>query len=340
MAKAKKESEYKNIWIVAEQLEGHINEVTVELLGVGHELANDLGCELYVLVGGHDIKEEVQKLLHYGVDGVIYAEHELLKDYVTEGYAEAYAQIIKEAKPEIVLMSGTSVGKDLGPRIAAKLDTGITADCTKLEINKRSKKLMQTKPAFGGNYMATIVTNTYPQMVTIRPRLMDKAPYNEEVAGNIMVIKPKLTKKGIRTKLVDKEQRDRKGVNLIEANLIVAGGRGMKNEEGFKLVYELADKLGGEVGASRAAVDNGWIDYVHQVGQTGTIVKPELYIALGISGSSQHLAGMVQSRHIIAVNRDRYAPIFSYCDYGIIGDVFEIVPAMMDSFDIRKKFEL
>ena len=340
---AKKEQnkkDYNDVWVLAEQRDGVVNEVTVELLGEGRKLADKLGKKLVVAIAGDDVGDMAKRLLHYGVDLVLCFEHPLLKDYTTDGYAKVFSDAILERKPEIILVGGTSIGKDLGPRIAAKIDTGITADCTKLEINGRNKKLMQTKPAFGGRYMATIVSNKYPQMVTIRPRLMDRAEYSKKVRGEIEIIKPKLFKKDIRTNLKDKIERGNKGVNLIEAKIIVSGGRGMKGEEGVELIRQLADKLGGEIGCSRAAVDLEWLDYAYQVGQTGTIVKPELYIACGISGSSQHVAGMSQSRHVIAINKDRYAPIFSMCDYGIIGDMFEVIPAMIEYIDRYKKFEL
>lgn len=332
--------DYNDVWVLAEQREGVVNEVTVELLGEGRKLADKLNKKLVLVIAGDSVKDFAERLLHYGPDTVICLEHSLLKEYNTEGYTKAFSDIILERKPEIILIGGTSIGKDLGPRIAARIDTGITADCTKLEINGRNKKLMQTKPAFGGRYMATIVSNKYPQMVTIRPRLMDRAEYEEDVRGTVEVIVPDIKESDVRTKLVEKIERDNKGVNLIEAKIIVSGGRGMKGEEGVKLIRQLADKLGGEIGCSRAAVDLEWLDYAYQVGQTGTIVKPELYIACGLSGSSQHVAGMSQARHVIAINKDRYAPIFSMCDYGIIGDMFEVIPAMIEYIDRYKKFEL
>ncbi|MBR0104614.1 MAG: electron transfer flavoprotein subunit alpha/FixB family protein [Firmicutes bacterium] len=336
---AQNKKDYNDVWVIAEQIEGVVNEVTVELLGEGRKLADKLKKKLVVVIAGSEISDVVERLMHYGVDSAIYIEHPLLKEYTTDGYAKVFSELILERKPEIILVGGTSIGKDLGPRIAAKIDTGITADCTKLEINGRNKKLMQTKPAFGGRYMATIVSNKYPQMVTIRPRLMDRAEYEKKKRGEIETIKPKLFKKDIRTNLKEKIERENKGVNLIEAKVIVSGGRGMKGQEGVELIQQLADKIGGVIGCSRAAVDLGWLDYAHQVGQTGTIVKPELYIACGISGSSQHIAGMSQARHVIAINKDRYAPIFSLCDYGIIGDMFEVIPAMIECIDKYKKFE-
>lgn len=232
------------------------------------------------------------------------------------------------------MVGATSIGRDIAPRIAGKVGTGLTADCTKLEIDSTDNKLLQTRPAFGGNLMATIVCpKNRPQMSTVRPGVMAKAVRNESETGILEVVTPELTEKMIRTRLVEVLPQEKKSVNLTDARIIVSGGRGLKRAEGFELIKELADKLGAEIGASRAAVDSGWIEHSHQVGQTGTTVRPELYIACGISGAIQHLAGMSDSKYIVAINKDAKAPIFSICDYGIVGDLYEIIPEMIESLN-------
>lgn len=325
-------NDYNGVWIIGEQREGKVNPVTVELIGEGRKLADELGKELSVVITGYEAEEQVKELLHYGVDKAYYISHPLLKDFSTDGYAVSVANLITEKKPEIVLVGATSIGRDIAPRIAGKVGTGLTADCTKLEIDLTDNKLLQTRPAFGGNLMATIVCpKNRPQMSTVRPGVMTKAVRNEAVAGVLEVITPELTEEIIRTKLVEVLPQEKKAVNLTDARIIVAAGRGLKKSEGFNLVKELANKLGAEIGASRAAVDSGWIDHSHQIGQTGTTVRPELYIACGISGAIQHLAGMNESKYIVAINKDPKAPIFSVCDYGIVGDLYEVIPEMIES---------
>ncbi|EQG68767.1 electron transfer flavoFAD-binding domain protein [Clostridioides difficile DA00142] len=327
-------NDYNGVWVIGEQREGKINPVTIELIGEGRKLADQLGKELAVVIAGYAVEKEVKELLHYSVDKVYYINDPLLKDFTTDGYAISIANLIERKKPEVVLVGATSIGRDIAPRIAGKVGTGLTADCTKLEIDSTDNKLLQTRPAFGGNLMATIVCpKNRPQMSTVRPGVMAKAVRNESETGILEVVTPELTEKMIRTRLVEILPQEKKSVNLTDARIIVSGGRGLKRAEGFELIKELADKLGAEIGASRAAVDSGWIEHSHQVGQTGTTVRPELYIACGISGAIQHLAGMSDSKYIVAINKDAKAPIFSICDYGIVGDLYEIIPEMIESLN-------
>ena len=278
-------NDYNGVWVIGEQREGKINPVTIELIGEGRKLADQLGKELAVVIAGYEVEKEVKELLHYSVDKVYYINDPLLKDFTTDGYAISIANLIERKKPEVVLVGATSIGRDIAPRIAGKVGTGLTADCTKLEIDSTDNKLLQTRPAFGGNLMATIVCpKNRPQMSTVRPGVMAKAVRNESETGILEVVTPELTEKMIRTRLVEILPQEKKSVNLTDARIIVSGGRGLKRAEGFELIKELADKLGAEIGASRAAVDSGWIEHSHQVGQTGTTVRPELYIACGISG--------------------------------------------------------
>ncbi|HBF0254731.1 TPA: electron transfer flavoprotein subunit alpha/FixB family protein [Clostridioides difficile] len=327
-------NDYNGVWVIGEQREGKINPVTIELIGEGRKLADQLGKELAVVIAGYEVEKEVKELLHYSVDKVYYINDPLLKDFTTDGYAISIANLIERKKPEVVLVGATSIGRDIAPRIAGKVGTGLTADCTKLEIDSTDNKLLQTRPAFGGNLMATIVCpKNRPQMSTVRPGVMAKAVRNESETGILEVVTPELTEKMIRTRLVEILPQEKISVNLTDARIIVSGGRGLKRAEGFELIKELADKLGAEIGASRAAVDSGWIEHSHQVGQTGTTVRPELYIACGISGAIQHLAGMSDSKYIVAINKDAKAPIFSICDYGIVGDLYEIIPEMIESLN-------
>ncbi|HGL6481408.1 electron transfer flavoprotein subunit alpha/FixB family protein [Clostridioides difficile] len=327
-------NDYNGVWVIGEQREGKVNPVTIELIGEGRKLADQLGKELAVVIAGYEVEKEVKELLHYSVDKVYYINDPLLKDFTTDGYAISIANLIERKKPEVVLVGATSIGRDIAPRIAGKVGTGLTADCTKLEIDSTDNKLLQTRPAFGGNLMATIVCpKNRPQMSTVRPGVMAKAVRNESETGILEIVTPELTEKMIRTRLVEILPQEKKSVNLTDARIIVSGGRGLKRAEGFELIKELADKLGAEIGASRAAVDSGWIEHSHQVGQTGTTVRPELYIACGISGAIQHLAGMSDSKYIVAINKDAKAPIFSICDYGIVGDLYEIIPEMIESLN-------
>lgn len=333
--------DYNDIWVIGELIDGKVHPVTIELIGEGKKLTGKINKKLNVVIAGYGVKEITEKLLSFGVDKVLYIEHELLKDFNTEGYAITISDLIKERKPEIVLLGATSIGRDIGPRIAAKIGTGLTADCTKLEVDETDGKLLQTRPAFGGNLMATIICpNNRPQMSTVRPGVMEKAQHVEKIKGEVEVITPSIRKEDLRVELIEKIASGKKKVNLTEAKVVVSGGRGLKEASGFKLIQELADTLGGEVGSSRAAVDAGWIESNHQVGQTGTTVRPDLYVACGISGAIQHQAGMHESKYIIAINKDKNAPIFEICDFGIVGDLFEVIPAMIEAVKEKHHLEI
>ena len=327
-------SSYKNVWIFAEQREGKIAPVVIELLGEGRKLAKEVDAELCAILLGKDVDGLAKELITFGADKVYVADDALLEKYTTDAYTKVIKDAIDEIKPEIMLFGATHIGRDLAPRIASRVGTGLTADCTKLEIDPEDKKIKQTRPAFGGNIMATIICpNHRPQMSTVRPGVMDKAEKDETRTGEVIALDYKITQDDIRTTVLETVKTKKDLVSLTDANVIVSGGLGLGGPEGFEMLKKLADKLGGVVGSSRAAVDAGWIDHSHQVGQTGTTVKPNLYIACGISGAIQHLAGMSDSKYIVAINKDAKAPIFSICDYGIVGDLYEIIPEMIESLN-------
>lgn len=326
--------EYKGVWVFAEQREGKLLNVSIELIGEGRKIADELDTELTAILLGKDVEDLAKQLIKYGADNVLYGESELLQIYTTDGYTKVICDLIKERKPEIMLIGATNIGRDLGPRISARIHTGLTADCTRLEVDKENRRLLQTRPAFGGNLMATIICpNHRPQMSTVRPGVMEKAKYDESRLGNIEKFVPNLREEDIKAKVLEVVKEAKAQVKLEEANIIVSGGRGLGNPEGFKLIEELAEKLGAVVGASRATVDAGWIDQSHQVGQTGKTVRPTLYIACGISGAIQHLAGMQESEVIVAINKDKNAPIFKIADYGVVGDVYEVLPELIEALD-------
>ena len=324
----KETAQGKGVWVFAEQREGKVAGVSLELLGAGRGLAEKLGTEVSaVLFGGtdHDAKE----LVRWGADKVFHCDEPAFQAFNDEPYAALLSKLITEQKPEIVLTGATPIGRSFFPRVAAKLRAGLTADCTALEIDPETKNLLQVRPAFGGNIMATIFCpHARPQMATVRPRVMKRGAYDEARTGEII----KVSAKGItsRTKVVETvKEVSELAINLQDANIIVAGGRGMGGEKGFQLLLDLAEVLGASVAASRAAVDEGWIPYRHQVGQTGKTVSPKLYIACGISGAVQHLVGMQSSDVIIAINKNPEAPIFNVATYGIVGDANEIVPMLI-----------
>lgn len=322
-------ADYNDVWVIAEQRDGVLNPVSLELLGEGRKLADALKKKLAIVVAGYQVDEIVESLKKYDLDEIYYLEHELLKDFSTDGYSHVVADFIKEKKPEIVLFGATSIGRDVAPRVAGKVGTGLTADCTSLQIDETDGKLLQTRPAFGGNLMATIICpKNRPQMSTVRPGVMKKIEEVSSPKCKVEKVTPKLDAADIRTTLREKLPLTEKLVDLGSAKIIVSGGRGLKNAEGFEVLRAFAKQIGAEIGASRVAVDSGWIGSSHQVGQTGTTVRPELYIACGISGAIQHQAGMSESKYIIAINKDPNAPIFKICDYGIVGDLFEILPKM------------
>ena len=333
--------DYKNVFVFAEQRNGVIQPVAFELLGKARDLADALGEKVVALLLGYNVKEEAQRLIEMGADEVIVADCPELKDYITEQYSQAVYQIITEQKPTIVLYGATTIGRDLAPRIAARLNTGLTADCTQLEIadtEEGDKQFRMTRPAFGGNLMATIICpNNRPQMSTVRPGVMQKRQREEDRQGVVTMFAPKFDTARFKVKLINTEMKNTSKNDISEAKILVSGGRGVKNAEGFEKLQALADTLGGMVSSSRAMVDAGVVDHSIQVGQTGKTVRPELYLACGISGAIQHLAGMEESGYIIAINKDKYAPIFSAADLGIVGDLHKIVPMLNER--IKKEIE-
>lgn len=327
-------SSYKGLWIFAEQRDGKLMNVALELLGVGRDLAEALNVSLSAVLLGDTIDSLPQQLVHFGADQVYFIDHPLLKQYQTDIYTKALVSLIDRYLPEIVLFGATSIGRTLAPRVAARLQTGLTADCTGLTIDREKQLLVQTRPAFGGNLMATIVIpNHRPQMATVRPNVMKRLEMQTSRTGKVIGMRDiSLEAEDVCTKILEIIHDSDTTVNLQEADIIVSGGRGLGRPENFKLVRELAGVLGGAVGASRATVDAGWIPSYHQVGQTGKTVHPKLYIACGISGAIQHLIGMQTSDIIVAINRDPNAPIFNVATYGVVADLFDIVPALTKAF--------
>ena len=327
-------SAYHGIWVFAEQREGKLMQVAIELLGEGKKLAKAIGCELCAVLCGSDVDSLVDELFEHGADKVYYANAPELKQYTTDAYTKVINEAIEKYKPEIVLLGATHIGRDLGPCLAVRCRTGLTADCTKLEINPETKRIMQTRPAFGGNLMATIVCpNHMPQMSTVRPGVMEKAVKTPGRKGELIKLDVHFSDGDIRTKVLEVVKTTKEIVSLTDADIIVSGGMGLGNAEGFELLKKLAKKLGGTIASSRAAVDAGWIDHAYQVGQTGTTVKPKIYFACGISGAIQHVAGMQRSELIVAINTNENAPIFDIADIGIVGDLYKVIPAVMEELD-------
>ena len=326
-------SAYKNVWVFCEQKKGVIQSIAYELLGEGKKLASKLNCKLCAVLLGDDVKKSVDELFHRGADIVYLVDSPHLKYYQDDAYTKVLVELIKEYKPEIILSGATIIGRSLVARVAVKIKAGLTADCTGLDIDLKDKVLLQTRPAFGGNIMATIISpNHRPQMSTVRHKVMKEAEVDTSLKGELIEKKYSDEVLSSRTKLIDIVEEMEETINLAEADIIVSGGRGLGAPENFSIIRELALVLGGAVGASRSAVDADWIPYSHQVGQTGKTVCPKIYIACGISGQIQHLIGMQSSDIIIAINKDQDAPIFKYATYGIVGDLFEIVPALIKKF--------
>ena len=307
-----------------------MHDVGIELLSCGRDIADKLGVELVsVLLGDHS-ENDAQTLIQHGADKVFILKDPKLNTCEIGLITKAFAELLTKEKPEVVLLGATSLGRSLAPRLAGRLNTGLTADCTELDVDTEKKLLLQTRPAFGGNIMATIITPAMrPQMATVRPKVMKKTPLVQTRKGEIVTVKPNISENDQLTKIIDVIREEKDVVDLQEADIIVSGGRGIGKKENFALIQELAKMLGGAVGASRATVDAGWIPSYHQVGQTGKTVQPKLYVACGISGAIQHQVGMRSSDIIIAINKDPNAPIFDIATYGIVGDLFEIVPALI-----------
>ncbi len=323
---------YEGVWVFAEQKHGEPESIAYELLGIGRVLADDRKTALTAILIGNGLEQACRKLIAQGADKVMVVDDDSLSYYNDESYTDIFVQLIEANKPEIILMGATTYGRSLAPRIASRINTGLTADCTKLEIDPEDGKLLQTRPAFGGNLMATIICpNHRPQMATVRHKVMKELEPDETRTGEI--IRPEVhIPKDLKIKVKDVVSTICEMVPLTEADIIVSGGRGMGDPKNFALINELAETLGGAVGASRATVDAGWIEYSHQVGQTGQTVGPQVYFACGISGAIQHLAGMSSSDTIIAINKNPDAPIFKVATFGIVGDVMEILPLLIKEF--------
>ncbi|MBU5463752.1 electron transfer flavoprotein subunit alpha/FixB family protein [Anaerotignum sp. MSJ-24] len=332
----------KDVYVLAEQRDGELQKVGLELIGKATELAADLGQQVVAILLGSGIKDKAEILIQHGADKVVVVDDPMLAEYVTEPYAKALNEIIKKNDPEIVLFGATSIGRDLAPRVSARVHTGLTADCTKLDIGTidsmpDTKLLLMTRPAFGGNIMATIVCKDHrPQMATVRPGVMKALAKDEARKGEVVDFKVDFTDADMNVKIREVVKGDSKAVDITEAKVLISGGRGIGSPDFFGKLQELADVLGGVVSASRAAVDAGWIEKDRQVGQTGKTVRPDLYMACGISGAIQHVAGMESAEYIVAININDTAPIFDVADLGIVGDVKAIVPKLTEAIAKRK----
>ncbi|MCP4686953.1 MAG: electron transfer flavoprotein subunit alpha, partial [Desulfobacterales bacterium] len=326
-------SDRRGVWVFAEQRDGVLSRVSLELLGKARELAGTLEQEVSALLPGRRVSELSEILIKHGADTVHLMEHDALKEYRTIAYTHVIEGLVKAHKPNILLMGATHIGRDLAPRVARRVGAGLTADCTMLSIDPEEGVLLQTRPAFGGNVMATIA-NRYsrPQMATVRPGVMEIQPlpdHEGKVVSHEVFHEVSLAEEDIGTRVLEIVREKKKSANLADAKVIVAGGRGVGDADGFKVLRDLADALGGELAGTRVTVEEGWIPAENQVGQTGQSVRPDLYIACGVSGAIQHRAGMVNSRYVIAINKDPRAPIFQVADWGVVGDLHEVVPEMI-----------
>ena len=341
-------AEYKGVYVFAQQVDNEVSGIALELIGKGKDLAKDLDTDVTAVLIGSDVKGLVDVLAEYGADKVIVVDDPELKEYRTEPYAHALSSVINEFKPDIMLVGATAIGRDLGPRVSARVHTGLTADCTQLDIGdfpmvaipgkeQKHNQLLMTRPAFGGNTIATIACPEFrPQMATVRPGVMQKA---ERVAGakaEVIEFNPGFTPDNKYVEILEVVKAVSDVADIMDAKILVSGGRGVGSPENFKLLEDLADALGGTVSCSRAVVDSGWKPRDLQVGQTGKTVRPQVYFAIGISGAIQHVAGMEESDIIVAINKDENAPIFDVADYGIVGDLNKIVPALTEQIKAAK----
>ena len=341
-------AEYKGVYVFAQQVDNEVSGIALELIGKGKDLAKDLDTDVTAVLIGSDVKGLVDVLAEYGADKVIVVDDPELKEYRTEPYAHALASVINEFKPDVMLVGATAIGRDLGPRVSARVHTGLTADCTQLDIGdfpmvaipgkeQKHNQLLMTRPAFGGNTIATIACPDFrPQMATVRPGVMQKA---ERVAGakaEVIEFNPGFTPDNKYVEILEVVKAVSDVADIMDAKILVSGGRGVGSAENFKMLEDLAEVLGGTVSCSRAVVDSGWKPRDLQVGQTGKTVRPQVYFAIGISGAIQHVAGMEESDLIIAINKDENAPIFDVADYGIVGDLNKIVPALTEQIKAAK----
>ena len=335
--KAENLNDFKGVFVFVQQTDGVIAGVSFELLGKAAELAQNLDTNVTAILLGYNVSGLTNELAAYGADRVIVVDNKLLENYMTEPYTAAITAIIDKFKPEAVLFGATSIGRDLAPRISARVRTGLTADCTKLEVDTEAKRIQMTRPAFGGNLMATIICPEYrPQMATVRPGVMKKIERDDSRKAEIVSFDPELKEDNRYVEIVDVIKKEAAKHDIQSAKILVSGGRGLGSKDNFSMLYELANILGATVSSSRACVDAGWVDKELQVGQTGKTVRPHLYIAVGISGAIQHLAGMEESDIIIAINKDESAPIFEVADYGIVGDLNKVVPELIKKLKAMK----
>lgn len=328
--------DYKGIFVFTQQVDCQITGVSFELIGKAKQLAEDLGTDVTAVVLGSGIRILADELAAYGADRVIIVEDPKLKDYTTEPYTHAMHHVIEQYKPEIILYGATAIGRDLAPRVSARVHTGLTADCTKLEIDPDTKNLRMTRPAFGGNIMATILCpDKRPQMATVRPGVMQKQEKVADAKAIVEYFNPdfEMNHKYVEVMEIIKKVSDK--VDIMDAKILVSGGRGVGSKENFKFLEDFAAVMDGAVSCSRACVDAGWTEKDQQVGQTGKTVRPNVYFAIGISGAIQHLAGMEESEIIIAINKDESAPIFDVADYGIVGDLNKILPILTEKMKVE-----
>lgn len=329
--------EYKGVFVIADRFEGQVRNVTLELIGQARLIADALQEEVSVLLLGENLKDQGQSLIPYGADHVYVFDHPLLARYNTDGYTDVITEFFKDHKPNVILIGATNDGRDLAPRISGRMRSGVVADCTKLSVDTAEHLVEWTRPALGGNILAEIICPEHrPQMGTVRPNVFKKPEPDPQRTGTVTSVEVKLAEKDIRTIFKDMLKINMSGANIEEAEIIVAGGRGMGTPANFAMLQDLADILGGAVGATRPLVDSGWTDLSHQVGQTGKTIAPKIYFAFGISGAIQHISGITGSDVIIAVNKDPEAPIFNICDYGIVGDAAEVLPDLINAFKAYK----
>ncbi len=323
-------SEYKGVMIYGEVIEGKLSGMATELLGAGRKLADDLGEELSAVLVGSGVSNFAQEAIAFGADKVYLVDDPLLTDYQTDSYVPVLEKVVQQATPQILLLGQTAVGRDLAPRLAFRLRTAVTTDCVTLEIDSDSKRLLQTKPVFGGNAQATYAFETDPQIATVRPKVMSPLEADSSRKGEVITIEAGLDPSAIRTKVLEKVKEEVEGIKLEDALVVISGGRGIGGPEGFEQLAVLAKLLKGAVGASRPACDSGWMPTTSQVGLTGKIVTPDFYLAIGISGSSQHMAGCSSSKAIVAINKDPDANIFKEARYGVVGDWKKVLPAFTE----------
>ena len=328
---------WSGIWVFCELVRGELAPVATELLGIGRTLADDRKAQLSAVLLGYQTAESAEKLIGHGADKVYRVDDPALELFTDDIYEKIVSDLILAHKPEVVLAGATAIGRSFIPGVATIVDAGLTADCTRLEIRQEDGILLQTRPAFGGNIMATIICpDTRPQMATVRPKVMKELDFDARRRGEIIDITPAPDQLISRIEVLESISEQQSKVNIQESDILVSGGRGLENEKGFELLIKLAESLGAKVSASRAVVDAGWIPYPHQVGQTGKTVAPKLYIACGISGAIQHVAGMQSSETIVAINRDAEAPIFNVADFGVVGDLYEVIPKLIDKIEEKR----